>query len=145
MCLRAWLAGMAVSLPLLRLGVSKGKAFFIGQLSGAVEPLAALFGAWAVSVSEAVLPYAMAFAAGAMVFVVVDQLVPEAHRAPPPSPQEQEQQEHEEEEEDRNVRAKEGHKKPAIQQQQQDSSHILCSLGIMVGFVMMMALDVGLG
>ena len=61
-------------------GVGYVKAFFFGQLSGAVEPAAGLFGAYAVQEVEPVLPYAMAFAAGAMIFVVADDLIPEARK-----------------------------------------------------------------
>ena len=70
--------GMAVSVPLLREGLSRRKAFFYGQLSGIVEPIAAVIGAAAASVAAPVLPWALAFAAGAMVFVVVEEVVPEA-------------------------------------------------------------------
>ena len=62
--------GLAVSVPLLREGYSKGKAFFIGQLSGMVEP---------VGVAQPLLPFSLAFAAGAMIFVVVEEVIPEAH------------------------------------------------------------------
>jgi len=98
--------GLAVSLPLLRLGYSPLRAFWYGQLSGMVEPLGGLFGAIAVVVAERCLPYALAFAAGAMIYVVVDDLVPEA-------------------------RVK--------------GNGQLASIGTMVGFVVMMAMDVGLG
>ena len=70
--------GMAVSVPLLREELSRRKAFFYGQLSGIVEPIAAVIGAAAASVAAPVLPWALAFAAGAMVFVVVEEVVPEA-------------------------------------------------------------------
>ena len=69
---------MAVSVPLLREELSRRKAFFYGQLSGIVEPIAAVIGAAAASVAAPVLPWALAFAAGAMVFVVVEEVVPEA-------------------------------------------------------------------
>lgn len=69
--------GLAVSLPLHRAGFSKTKAFWYGQLSGMVEPVAGLLGALAVSIATPVLPYALAFAAGAMVFVVLDSIVPD--------------------------------------------------------------------
>ena len=52
-------------------------AFRYGQLSGMVEPVAGVLGAWAVTVARPILPYALAFAAGAMIFVVLDDLVPE--------------------------------------------------------------------
>lgn len=70
--------GAAVSLPLRREGVSRKKAFFYGQLSGAVEPISAVIGAWAVLHIQSVLPLALAFAAGAMMYVVVEELIPEA-------------------------------------------------------------------
>ena len=69
--------GLAVSLPLHRAGFSKPRAFFYGQLSGMVEPIAGLLGAMAVSVATPLLPYALAFAAGAMVYVVLDSIVPD--------------------------------------------------------------------
>ncbi len=69
--------GMALSVPLHRKGVSRFKSFWYGQLSGAIEPLAALAGAMAVSFSKPILPYAMGFAAGAMIFVVIEELIPE--------------------------------------------------------------------
>lgn len=71
--------GLAVSLPLRAAGISIWKSFWWGQLSGMVEPAAGLFGAIAVVLAEPLLPYALAFAAGAMVYVVVDDIVPEAH------------------------------------------------------------------
>jgi len=72
--------GSAVSLPLRREGMSPSRAFFWGQLSAVVEPVAAVIGAAAVMSMRPVLPYALAFAAGAMVFVVIEELIPEAHR-----------------------------------------------------------------
>lgn len=98
--------GLAVSLPLMRLGYSPFKSFWYGQLSGMVEPLGGVLGAWGISLAQGVLPYALSFAAGAMIYVVVDDLIPESH-------------EH-------------GNRK-------------LASLGFMVGFVVMMCMDVGLG
>ena len=71
--------GMAVSLPLLREGMGRRKAFFIGQLSGAVEPVAALAGALLTSLALPLLPWALGFAAGAMIFVTVEEVIPEAH------------------------------------------------------------------
>lgn len=71
--------GMAVSLPLLREGCSRKRAFFYGQLSGLVEPVAAVAGALLAASALAVLPWALAFAAGAMVFVTVEEVIPEAH------------------------------------------------------------------
>lgn len=70
--------GAAVSVPLRREGLSRSKCFFYGQLSGVVEPIAGVAGALAVTSFTAVLPYALAFAAGAMIFVVVEELVPES-------------------------------------------------------------------
>lgn len=73
--------GAAVSLPLRREGVSRGRAFFLGQLSGFVEPVAGVLGALlAIAVREA-LPFMLAFAAGAMISVVVSELVPESQRS----------------------------------------------------------------
>ncbi len=72
--------GTAVALPLKREGMSAGRAFFWGQLSGVVEPIAAVAGAALVLVMRPVLPYALAFAAGAMIFVVIEELIPSAHR-----------------------------------------------------------------
>ncbi|KAK3728549.1 hypothetical protein QZH41_011631, partial [Actinostola sp. cb2023] len=70
--------GLAVSLPLHASGVSLWRSFWYGQLSGMVEPIAGLLGAYAVVVAEPLLPYALSFAAGAMVYVVVDDIIPEA-------------------------------------------------------------------
>lgn len=98
--------GLAVSLPLRGAGYSSWKSFWYGQLSGMVEPIAGLFGAAAVVVAEPLLPYALAFAAGAMVYVVVDDIVPEA--------------------------------------QTSGNGH-LASCTTIIGFVVMMSLDVGLG
>ncbi|MFH1086686.1 MAG: ZIP family metal transporter [Chloroflexota bacterium] len=98
--------GMAVALPLRREGLSRGKAFFWGQLSGMVEPIAGVLGALAVLSMRAILPYALAFAAGAMIFVVVEELIPEA--------------------------------------QAEGNSH-LATAGTLLGFAIMMALDVALG
>ncbi len=69
--------GIAVAMPLRRQGVSKFKSFWYGQLSAIVEPIAAVLGAWAVLSFEPILPYALAFAAGAMIFVVVEEVIPE--------------------------------------------------------------------
>eukprot|EP00457_Paulinella_chromatophora_P009448 gb/GEZN01009515.1/.p1 GENE.gb/GEZN01009515.1/~~gb/GEZN01009515.1/.p1 ORF type:complete len:321 (+),score=27.58 gb/GEZN01009515.1/:159-1121(+) len=99
--------GLAVSLPLLRLGFSPWKSFFYGQLSGMVEPLSGLLGAYLISYAAPLLPWALGFAAGAMIFVVVDDIVPEAHAGREKNP--------------------------------------IASVGAMLGFVIMMALDVGLG
>ncbi|KAL3101134.1 hypothetical protein niasHS_001594 [Heterodera schachtii] len=96
--------GMAVALPLAAFGHSKWKAFFYGQISGMVEPLAALIGASLVLSIEFVLPYALSFAAGAMIFVVFDSIIPEAHS---------------------------------------HGNGKMCSLFCMVGFLVMMALEIG--
>ncbi|XP_039715716.1 zinc transporter ZIP11 isoform X2 [Pteropus medius] len=98
--------GLAVSLPLRGAGFSTWRAFWYGQLSGMVEPLAGLFGAFAVVLAEPILPYALAFAAGAMVYVVVDDIIPEA---------------------------------------QISGNGKLASWASILGFVVMMSLDVGLG
>ncbi|XP_069012256.1 zinc transporter ZIP11-like isoform X1 [Embiotoca jacksoni] len=98
--------GLAVSLPLRGSGFSTWTAFWYGQLSGMVEPLAGLLGAAAVVLAEPLLPYALAFAAGAMVYVVVDDIIPEA---------------------------------------QVSGNGKLASWTSILGFVVMMSLDVGLG
>lgn len=98
--------GLAVSLPLRGAGFSTWRAFWYGQLSGMVEPLAGVFGAFAVVLVEPILPYALAFAAGAMVYVVVDDIIPEA---------------------------------------QISGNGKLASWTSILGFVVMMSLDVGLG
>jgi len=72
--------GLAVAMPLRREGFSRLKAFVYGQASGAVEPLAGVVGAALVLVMTPILPYALAFAAGAMIFVTVEELIPEAQR-----------------------------------------------------------------
>lgn len=97
--------GTAVSMPLRREGMSRGKSFFYGQLSAMVEPVAAVVGAAAVVLATPILPYALAFAAGAMIFVVAEELVPEAKRGSPD----------------------------------------IAALSLMVGFSVMMTLDVALG
>nr|WP_272505951.1 ZIP family metal transporter [Natronobacillus azotifigens] len=71
--------GIAVSVPLRREGLSVKKSFFYGQLSGMVEPIAAIIGAIAVYFMEPLLPYALSFAAGAMLFVVVKDIIPASH------------------------------------------------------------------
>ncbi|MFQ5776923.1 MAG: ZIP family metal transporter [Terriglobia bacterium] len=98
--------GLAVSMPLRREGVSRGKSFWYGQLSGVVEPVAGVVGAATVLLAQQLLPYALAFAAGAMIFVVVEETVPESQRA--------------------------GHAD-------------LATMGAMLGFVVMMVLDVAFG
>jgi zinc transporter, ZIP family len=99
--------GAAVSVPLRAEGYSRARAFWYGQLSGVVEPIAALLGVIAVVVVEPLIPYALAFAAGAMIFVVVEELIPES--------------------------------------QSDVSHHDLATLTFMVGFAIMMVLDVALG
>ncbi len=98
--------GMAVSVPLRREGLSRARSFFYGQLSGLVEPVAGILGAVAVLAIRPLLPYALSFAAGAMIYVVVEELVPAAHL--------------------------DGH------------GHV-ATIGAMVGFAVMMTLDVALG
>lgn len=98
--------GFAVAMPLRRVGVSRLKSFWYGQLSAVVEPVAAVIGAVIVLSSQAVLPYALAFAAGAMIFVVVEEVIPES---------------------------------------QYGGNTDLATIGAMVGFAVMMSLDVGLG
>jgi ZIP family zinc transporter len=101
--------GAAVSIPLRREGFSRTKAFLYGQASGIVEPIAGVFGAFAVIKMQPILPYALAFAAGAMIYVVVEELIPEAQR-------------------------EEGGSKTDI-----------ATIGCMIGFAVMMILDVALG
>jgi zinc transporter, ZIP family len=72
--------GMAVSFPLRRNGLSRWKSFHYGQLSAIVEPLGGVLGAVAVVYMQGILPYALAFAAGAMIFVVVEEVIPETQR-----------------------------------------------------------------
>jgi len=98
--------GLAVSLPLRREGLSRRKSFWYGQLSGLVEPIAGVIGAAAVIIAQPILPYALAFAAGAMIFVVIEEVVPEAQRG---------------------------------------GNADLATMGGMVGFAVMMLLDVALG
>jgi len=98
--------GLAVSMPLRREGLSRRRSFWYGQLSGIVEPVAGVVGAAAVIVAQPILPYALAFAAGAMIFVVIEELVPEAQRG---------------------------------------GNTDLATMGGMIGFAVMMLLDVALG
>lgn len=70
--------GAAVSIPLRREGLSRAKSFFYGQASGIVEPIAGVIGALLVTSMQGILPYALAFAAGAMIYVVVEELIPES-------------------------------------------------------------------
>ncbi len=72
--------GLAIALPLRREGMSRFRAFWYGQLSATVEPIAGVIGCGLVLVAAPVLPYAMAFAAGAMLYVVVEELLPETTR-----------------------------------------------------------------
>jgi len=98
--------GTAVSVPLRREGMSRLKSFWYGQLSGVVEPIAAVLGAAAVMAMRPLLPYALAFAAGAMIYVVVEELIPES---------------------------------------QLEKNTNLATIGAMLGFAVMMTLDVALG
>jgi ZIP family zinc transporter len=67
-------------MPLRRDGVSRGRAWWFGQLSAVVEPVAAVIGAVAVMAMRSILPYALAFAAGAMIYVVIEEVIPETQR-----------------------------------------------------------------
>jgi ZIP family zinc transporter len=98
--------GAAVSVPLRREGMSRLKAFVYGQASGLVEPIAGVLGAVAVIVMRPILPYALAFAAGAMIYVVVEELIPESQR---------------------------------------ETISDVATIGAMLGFSVMMTLDVALG
>jgi len=70
--------GIAVAMPLRREGLSRFKSFWYGQLSGIVEPIGAVIGATAVILTNSLLPYALAFAAGAMFFIVIEEIIPES-------------------------------------------------------------------
>jgi len=98
--------GAAVSLPLRREGYSRTKSFLYGQFSGMVEPVAGVLGALLVTIASSILPYALSFAAGAMIFVVVEELIPES---------------------------------------QLGKNTDIATLGTMLGFTVMMFLDVALG
>lgn len=98
--------GAAVSIPLRRDGMGRFKAFWYGQLSGIVEPIAGVAGAALVMIMQPVLPYALAFAAGAMIFVVAEEVIPESRR---------------------------------------EGNEHLATMGLMLGFAVMMCLDVALG
>lgn len=100
--------GAAVSVPLRREGYSRKKSFLLGQLSGIVEPIAGIIGALLVVYVEAILPYALSFAAGAMVLVAVHELIPECQR-------------------------------------NQKAQPYFATTGIVLGFAVMMLLDVMLG
>jgi ZIP family zinc transporter len=98
--------GLAVAVPLRREGLSRWKSFWYGQASALVEPVAGVLGAGVVLIARPILPYALSFAAGAMIFVVVEELIPES----------------------------------------QSGSHTdLATLGAILGFTVMMVLDVALG
>jgi len=99
--------GAAVSLPLRREGMGRTKSFVLGQASGIVEPIAGVAGAAFVLHMQGILPYALCFAAGAMIFVVVEELIPESQR--------------------------------------NESNIDLVTMATMVGFAVMMMLDVALG
>lgn len=73
--------GLAVSFPLHRAGMNKHKSFMCGQASAIVEPISAVIGAFAVTFFTPILPYALAFAAGAMIFVVIEEVIPEAQQS----------------------------------------------------------------
>lgn len=72
--------GIAVAVPLRRMGLSRRKSFFYGQLSAVVEPIAGVLGALAVAFFTPILPYALAFAAGAMIYVVIEEVIPETQQ-----------------------------------------------------------------
>jgi len=72
--------GLAVAFPLLREGYGRGRALYYATLTGLVEPLGGLLGVAAVSLSRPLLPWGLAFAAGAMIFIVSDEMIPESHR-----------------------------------------------------------------
>jgi len=98
--------GLAVSAPLRREGWKTGKAFFYGQFSGMVEPIAGLIGAAATLLMRPLLPYALSFAAGAMIYVVAEELIPES---------------------------------------KSECHSDIPTIGVMLGFAVMMLLDVALG
>ncbi len=98
--------GAAVSIPLRREKLSRFKSFWYGQLSGIVEPIAGVLGAMAVIYMRPLLPYALSFAAGAMIYVVAEELIPES---------------------------------------QAEKHSDIATIGVMVGFAVMMTLDVALG
>jgi ZIP family zinc transporter len=97
--------GIAVAMPLRRMGMSRSKSFMYGQSSAIVEPIAGMLGAVAVTTFTPILPFALAFAAGAMIFVVVEEVIPEA---------------------------------------QQNKGSDLATAGFILGFILMMVLDVAL-
>ncbi len=69
--------GLAVAVPLQRMGISRRRSFFYGQLSAIVEPVAGVLGAMAVMYMQPILPFALSFAAGAMIYVVIEEVIPE--------------------------------------------------------------------
>ena len=72
--------GLAVSISLFALGYSKSLSFFVGFLTGLAEPIGGLFGSLAVSFASPLMPWSLAFAAGAMLFIISDEIIPETHR-----------------------------------------------------------------
>ena len=72
--------GLAVSVPLRSEGMTRRRSFWFGQLTAIVEPVAAAIGAASVIVSTAIMPYALAFAAGAMIFIVIEEIIPQSQR-----------------------------------------------------------------
>ena len=72
--------GMAISFPLHRTGLTRGKSFWYGQLSAVVKPIAGVVGALLVMETQPILPYALAFAAGAMIYVVIEEVVPDTQQ-----------------------------------------------------------------
>ncbi len=72
--------GLAVAIPLLREGYSRGRALGYATLTGLVEPIGGLLGIILVSVAHSILPWGLSFAAGAMLFIVIDEMIPESHR-----------------------------------------------------------------
>jgi ZIP family zinc transporter len=72
--------GLAVSVSLLSVGYSRGMAFLVGSATGLAEPVGGLIGSLAVSVAEPLVPFSLAFAAGAMLFIISDEIIPETHR-----------------------------------------------------------------
>jgi zinc transporter ZupT len=131
--------GLAVSLPLLRLGRGRLFSFFLGQLSGLFEVFAGLLGAAAVNLSTSVLPSSMAFAAGAMVFVVAEQLIPEANSG---DSDHGDDSDHDHGHGDCGARVpRQGRFCAAVSRMRGGT---LASLGLTVGFVVMMVMDVTL-
>jgi len=131
--------GMAVSLPLLRLGRPRWLCFFWGQLSGLFEVAAGLLGALAVRATTQVLPFTMAFAAGAMVFVVAEQLIPEAN-AESAIDDESESKD----DTDGNGGGKRLRQSACCAAVGAVKGGTLASLGLTVGFIVMMVMDVAL-